>query len=343
LKIAVITDTHFGVRNNSQQFLKHQVNFLQNVFFPTLQERGIEQVFHLGDLVESRTKIDINVAKVMREEFLDPLNENYITNMIPGNHDSYFKNTLEVNAMNEFAGSYENIHVHNVPDSVHGILLVPWICEDNYDICIKAIQQTKSTVCFGHFEINGCQMEKGRLCDHGLSQSIFNKFDVVASGHFHGRSKLGNIEYIGNPHQTTWSDWGDERGFNIFDTVTREFEFIKNPVSMFEKITYNDSEEVNMKPDMLGKYVKIIVKIKNDPYKFEQFVNAVENSGAIETQVIEDVLDLGVENAEELIDNAEDVNSLLDSYVDALDLENRNEQVKKFIHELYMEAQLVEV
>lgn len=342
MKVAVITDTHFGARSNNKLILEHQLKFLENVFFPEIRKRGIEYVFHLGDLVESKTKIDIAIHNAMHTHFLEVLNDDFITYMIPGNHDLYFKDSLRINAMTEFAEKYENIWVFKEPTEILDILMVPWICEENYNKCINSINTTKSQVCFGHFEITGAKMNEGRVCEHGLNKSIFQKFDVVASGHFHSRSKLGNIEYIGNPHQTTWSDWDEERGFSIFDTDSRTFEFIKNPENIFEKIIYNDSENINMEPNVHKKYVKLIVKTKNDPYKFEQYVNLIENAGPIELKIIEDVLDLGVENADELINSADSVNDLLDSYVDQLKLDVKNEKVKKFLQELYNEAQLME-
>ena len=50
-KIALITDTHFGARNDSIQFLKYYQKFYKNVFFKYIDEHKIDTIFHLGDIV----------------------------------------------------------------------------------------------------------------------------------------------------------------------------------------------------------------------------------------------------------------------------------------------------
>jgi DNA repair exonuclease SbcCD nuclease subunit len=102
--------------------------------------------------------------------------------------------------------------------------MMPWICADNYEQCMGAINTTKSTIMFCHTDIVGFQMHKGQACDEGFDPKQFSKFDLVFSGHFHHRSTIGNITYLGNPYEMTWADFEDPRGFNIFDTDTRELQ-----------------------------------------------------------------------------------------------------------------------
>jgi DNA repair exonuclease SbcCD nuclease subunit len=108
------------------------------------------------------------------------------------------------------------------------IFMMPWICTDNYNQSMEAIKTTDAQVLFGHFEIAGFQMYKGHENDEGFDPKIFEKFDLVCSGHFHHRSSNGNINYLGNPYELTWADFEDPRGFHIFDTSTRELDFIPN-------------------------------------------------------------------------------------------------------------------
>ena len=58
MKIALITDTHFGARNDSLLFLDFFRKFYENIFFPTLKERGIKEIIHLGDVVDRRKFIN---------------------------------------------------------------------------------------------------------------------------------------------------------------------------------------------------------------------------------------------------------------------------------------------
>ena len=42
MKVAIITDTHFGARKGSQVFHEFFQKFYDDIFFPTLEERGIK-------------------------------------------------------------------------------------------------------------------------------------------------------------------------------------------------------------------------------------------------------------------------------------------------------------
>ena len=108
MKYALITDTHFGARNDSLIFANFFRRFYEEVFFPTLVERKVDGVIHLGDIVDRRKFINYKTLNTMREIFLGPLNELKIpTSIIIGNHDIYFKNTLEVDAVRELMDGYD--------------------------------------------------------------------------------------------------------------------------------------------------------------------------------------------------------------------------------------------
>ena len=76
MKIAIITDTHFGAKGDSQIFLEHTFKFFEDVFFPTIKERGITNVLHLGDLMDRRKYVNFHTLHQMRtrldeEEFFE--------------------------------------------------------------------------------------------------------------------------------------------------------------------------------------------------------------------------------------------------------------------------------
>jgi DNA repair exonuclease SbcCD nuclease subunit len=54
LKVAIITDQHFGARNDSNVFLDFFQKFYDNVFFPKLIEEKIDTVLILGDTFDRR-------------------------------------------------------------------------------------------------------------------------------------------------------------------------------------------------------------------------------------------------------------------------------------------------
>lgn len=348
MKIALITDTHWGIRGDVVAFHDYFKKSVDEFFLPELRKRNIKQIVHLGDLVDRRKFINYMTAHRLRRDFLEPINQEFQMDIIIGNHDTYYKNTNELNALREIVvGKYDNIKIYSNPyvrefDDIP-IMYVPWICDDNYKQTIEMLNATTAQICFGHLELAGFEMYRGHVSDHGQSHDVFNKFDVVCSGHFHHKSTNGNIHYLGAFAEFTWTDYEDPRGFHIFDTETRELEFIKNPFNMFIKIWYDDMnksiDEVLLNDyDVKGKIVKIIVKNKTNPYWFDLFIDRIENEAPMDMQVVEDNLQLDLDN-DDVVNEAEDTISIFKNYIGQLNIEGtRKDKLEKTIVELYQEA-----
>jgi DNA repair exonuclease SbcCD nuclease subunit len=230
--------------------------------------------------------------------------------------------------------------------------LVPWICDDNQEEIFQKIKDSKSQIVFGHFEIAGFEMDRGNICHEGTDKSLFNKYDVVLSGHFHHRSDDGHIYYVGSPNEMTWADYNDPRGFVIFDTHTREQEFVQNPYKMFYKLNYNDENEhfaEGYKSSFMdysiyeGCYVKVVVVNKLNPFLFDTVIDNIYKAGAADISIVEDFSDMVNENDEELIDQAEDTVTILSKYIDNLTLNVENDKLKSLMRELYVEALNTEI
>ena len=349
MKVALITDTHWGIRNDSQVMLDNMKKFLDDIFFPRISALGITDVYHLGDLVDRRKYINFNTARRLREDFLDPLHRKGISmHIIAGNHDTYYKNTNEVNALDEMLmGKYDNIKIHKSPIEVYPygkpILLLPWICDENREQSINAINNSKSQVAFGHLELAGFDLFRGHKNDHGDDPSIFSRFDIVCSGHYHTRSNNGSIFYLGCPVQFTWTDYNDTKGFHIFDTETRELSFVPNNSSIFHKHFYSDADrsmddvvdfDVAKYKDC---YVKVIVKEKTNPYWFDLVIDKIEKIGVADLQVVEDHMHQDAVQDEEIIDQAEDTMTILKKYVEGMQVSDKK-RVDNIITSLYNEA-----
>ena len=105
MKIALITDTHFGARNDSLAFNDHFYKFWEKTFFPYLDDNGIDTIIHLGDVFDRRKFISYKIAKDFRERFIKPIvHRNIKMHMIVGNHDTYYRNTNEINSLYELLG-----------------------------------------------------------------------------------------------------------------------------------------------------------------------------------------------------------------------------------------------
>lgn len=349
MKLALITDTHWGIRNDSQVFYDYFKLFLDDVFFPTLNKHEIRHVIHLGDLVDRRKYANFLTLHRLRKDFLEPFEDGMIDlYVILGNHDTYYKNTNEVNALKELVeGKYQFIHAIEKPQTLEfdgsDILFLPWICEDNYQESMDAIKDTSAQIVMGHLELNGFEMFRGSISDHGMDHKLFDRFDVVCSGHYHHKSDTGNIHYLGAFAEYTWSDFDDLRGFHIFDTETRELTFIRNPYKMFQKVWYDDAdrtvdEVLGADLDVRNKMVKVIVKNKTNPYCFDLFIDKIEKSGVIDLQVVEDHLNLDLIDDEEFMDSAEDTLTVCRKYISQVNFSVDSKKLERVITNLYTEA-----
>lgn len=268
MKLALITDTHFGCRNDHKGFLDYFEDYYKNQFFAELKNRNIKKILHLGDFFDKRTYIDFYTLSRTREIFLDRLVENNITmDILVGNHDSYYKNTTDINSLKELFRGYES-HINVVNDFIVrnfdglNIALMSWIVDDTKEKAIEFIKSKPAPYIAGHFEILGQEMQTNLKSDFGLTTDLFNGYEKVMSGHFHKKSEF----YLGTPYQLSWDDYGDKRGFHILDTQTKQLEFIENEKVLFHKIYYSTNSDIKIE-DYKGCYVKLIVTDKDDPKK----------------------------------------------------------------------------
>ena len=354
MKICILGDTHFGARGDSLDFHTYFKRFYDEVFFPYLLEYRINTIFQLGDLFDRRKFINFNSLYQAKKYFFDVCQQNHIhVYALVGNHDVAYKNTLEVNSPSLLLSEYENVHIITdfMTKEFHGVDMdfVPWICDDNESSIFQKMKDSKSQICFGHFEIAGFEMDKGIVCDHGINKSSLDKYDVVMSGHFHHKSTKDNITYVGTPYEMTWSDYNDAKGFHIFDTTNREMEFVRNPYDMFVKVFYDDTKQdfdwwkgYDFK-SLKNTYVKVVVVNKQNPYLFDHVVDSIYKASASDLAIVEDFNDALIDNDEELVDQAEDTITILNKYIDNLQLDIESDKLKGIMRELYVEALNTEV
>ena len=349
MRVAIITDQHFGARNDSQAFLDFYEKFYDNTFFPTLEENEIKTVLILGDTFDRRKYVNFYSLGRAKKMFFDKLAEKDIdVLMIAGNHDTYFKNTNEVNSPELLLKEYKNIQIIDeaVTLDVHGtnVCFVPWVCTDNFDHSMQTMKETNAEICMGQFEIAGFAMYRGMQSNEGFSADTFKKFDMVFSGHYHHRSNDNHIYYLGNPYELTWQDYNDPRGFHLFDLNDRSLDFIQNPYTMFSRHEYDDTgvlEDLDAL-DLQGKYVKLVVVNKTDYYKFDKYIQKLYTKGCAEIKIVEDLSEFNEGEVSSDI-NLEDTLDVLSNYIDSVQTDADKEKIKTFMRTLYTEAVNIEV
>ena len=347
MKIALINDTHWGARNDSPAFIDYFNKFYNEVFFPYLQQNNINTIIHLGDVVDRRKFINHNTAHNFKLNFWDKIDLlNIDTHVIIGNHDTYYKNTNEINALQNLNISF-NTKVYTSCETVNfdglDILFMPWICDANMEDSLQNIDKSTAEIVMGHLEIKGFEMHKGHLNEQGLDKNLFKRFEKVISGHFHKKSDDGQVYYLGCPYQLTWSDYNCPKGFHIFDTTTRELTRVPNPAVMFKKFIYDDKKEDYSKKDLSdyeNTYVKLFISQKTDSDMFDKLLDRFHNEiNAYEINVIEDLSsDINSTVKENILDQGEDTLTFLGNYIDQVDTTLDRAKLKTFAKQLYVEA-----
>lgn len=341
MRVAIITDTHFSARKSSRLFQDYFEQFYNNVFFPTLEQYGIETVIHMGDAFDSRKSIDFVGLDWTRKVVLEPLSK-YKVHLITGNHDVYFKNSNKVNSPELLLKDYENITTYSEPTEVNidglNILLLPWINSENQDKSFKLIKNTKAKVAMGHLELQGFRVNKNLVMnEHGLEANIFSNFSKVFSGHYHTRSDNGTVFYLGNPYEIYWNDVNDPRGFTIFDTETLEHFHIDNPYRMFYNIYYEDTPYQTFDVrEYENKIVRVIVRKKTDIKQFERFVDKLYTANISEIKIVENFQIINLEEFEAF--ESEDTFSILQRYVTESECELNKNTIINILEEVYKEA-----
>lgn len=358
MNVAIITDTHFGVRNDSDAMRMSQKKFFDHVFFPTLDTHGITRVLHGGDYGDRRKYINFATARFVEESYRVPLRQRGIVeDVIVGNHDCFLRESTEINSVEELYRHDSTIRIHSRPVEIdvdgRGILLLPWICESNREESMRLIETSACAVVLGHMQMQGFLMYRGMPAHEGMDPALFDRFGLVMSGHFHHRSSRHPIQYLGAPYSMMWSDYRDPRGFHLFDTETCVLTFIENPYSMFVRMMYDDADQPPQYIEKLiqtvmdpasphhDAYVKVVVKSKAQPYWFDLLMDALAKVNAQDVMVVDDVALMTQEATADDLSTDIDTLTLMEDYVDSLSVTCDKKELQRYLQDVYRDAMSV--
>jgi len=352
MKIVLLNDTHCGIRNSNEIFLENAATFYREVFFPYCEEHNIQQIMHLGDYYDNRKTISIKALHHNRKAFLEPMRDKgMIMDIIPGNHDVFYKNTNDPNSLKEVLGHFMNeINIIMEPSVLEygntKFAMLPWINNGNYKKSLEFVKKCKADILCGHLELEGFDLMRGVTNKHGMDPNIFSKFEMVLTGHFHTRSQKDNIHYLGSQMEFFWSDAHDPKYFHVFDTETRELTPVRNPYTLHQKIVYNDAKTDYSDFDtsrFVGQFVKLIVEEKKDPFMFDRVIEKIQAESILELKIAETFSEFLGENVDDQEISVEDTGELLDSYIDAVETELDKDRIKKDMRHLLTQAQALDI
>ena len=341
MKIAIITDQHLDGRKGNLAFWNYFQKFYDEIFFPTLEKEGVRVVFDLGDTFDNRKSMDFNTFHRVRENYFERLKP-YNVHMLLGNHCTYYKNTNRINSPELLLDQYKNIKIYSEPTEVlmgkKVFLMLPWINKENQEDVFRRLETSEADICCGHLELTGFEVTPGMKMDHGMDPQLFHRFKRVWSGHYHHKSKKGNVQYLGNPYQMYWNDYKDRRGFHIYDTESDRLKFVENPFEIFDKIFYDDTSVDYNKQDVSDykdKYIKLIVEEKRDYQMFETLVDRLYNVGVHDVKVVETLVE---EDTADIEVSTKDTLTLLNEYIDEVEMTVDKSDLKGLMRTLYIES-----
>lgn len=271
--ILLFTDIHFGLKLNSELFLDIA---LKNVKWieKQIEDNKVKTIIFLGDWFHQRTSVSVNTLHKSYEALAHLASKVDKFYMIVGNHDSYYKNSTDVNSLQMFE-QIKNLQVVDkitkVSVGAREFILAPWgFQQDEYMNLGDG-----ADAAFGHFEPNGVKL-LNRITEGFRDDLDFltNSAPLVFSGHFHMKSeyetKNGKVIFVGSPSQQNWGDCGDDRGVYILNENDMSYKFIENRESpKFKKFLFSKiMEEKKLPPQeqVEGNFVKVVVDCQ---YKFE--------------------------------------------------------------------------
>lgn len=328
MKVALISDLHFGIKQSDTAFQKSQLNFFEKQLVEELKLRSIDTIFVLGDVFDTRQTINVQTSNVVLHLFKD-IFADFTIHMIVGNHDLYYKNTTSVNSLKQL-DLLPNVTVYETPETLdmggHQITFMPWITD------YKTVEFEPSEYCFAHMDVTGFMMDKINMCSDGIEvKKLAENFSHVYTGHFHTRSKkkIGDcdITYIGSPYQLTRIDMGQDRGCTILDLDTNDTELIVNTESIrYVKLTYPNIPD-NIEEVVAHNFVDIDIPydLSDESKKIFDYMQTVNAASALTvTQNIGKKPELTVSATDEDLSNI-DLFSLFKSYTDQLTNINKSE------------------
>lgn len=246
----IFGDIHFGNKGNQVQFNEDCLDFIDYLIENSGNERDC---IFLGDWFHSRNSLNVNTLQYGTKGIRKLSKHFDNVYMILGNHDTYYRDSLEVNSV-DFATDIPNVHIVDKITEVGDYTLVPWLVGDMFN----DIPKIKTKYVCGHFEMPGFLLNAmTTMPDNGkISLDSFqNNVQYIFSGHFHKRqvklSKKGyEFHYVGNAFPHNYSDANDSlRGFCVMTDKPKYHNWSKMPNYLTTSLSelLNDRSALNDK------------------------------------------------------------------------------------------------
>jgi len=334
---AVVGDIHIGIKSDSSEFHESHEELFE-WFEKEFLALGVKTVIFLGDVFHNRNEINVKSLS-LGQRLVKKLAELFVVYLVLGNHDLYYKNTLNVSSLNIFQG-YRNLHVISEPTVVNlngrYALMCPWIIKiDNVIPELKKLNKQFDWI-FGHFEFTGGQMTQTyKNVSHGYSTQTITQFltptGTVVSGHYHLKRYMDrDVFYIGSPLQLTWGDCEEEKSVAVIDEnhnmtlIHNEItpKFVKINLSDIPRTPRGDQAPGNKKKfDIENNYIKLFIDKSISEIAMRKIIEVLNSKNPRSVAVVDlTVVSSANINSDEL-EKIKDPVLLIKEYLSDLELE----------------------
>lgn len=210
-KITVITDLHLR-SDYVKGYLEAQVATLKKI---VEIEKPIAVVIN-GDIFHRRSPT--NKELLAFNELLYDLHTGVIY-INRGNHDTIYKN---INSEDTVLSLFEhddtlNTVIFDKPGDIFfkslesKLYFIPHY-DDESKIIEEIKKAPKDSILFGHFGIDGCQVNSGRRYNSYIKKEMFDKFKFTFLGHIHTPQKItDNLYILGTQYSTMFGDFNPKK------------------------------------------------------------------------------------------------------------------------------------
>ena len=267
-RVWFITDTHLGVRNNSNEWIEYIDGYFFEWFFPLIKEnwRPGDVLLHLGDYYDSRQSVNLKVLDLgvrVAEKFSEQFPDGIF--FIIGNHDIWGKSNNDVNSLKSIKW-IPGITILEEPTTIHlgdrSFFMMPWRKDHEEEEATLDSAEPHDYLCC-HADIRGLNFNKFIQVTEGASVDKFKKFKRVYSGHIHYAQTCDNIKMLGSPYEITRSDMGNTKGITLLDLESGEETFFENTYSpKFKRFQFSDilnSTIEQLEPQFRNNFVDIMI------------------------------------------------------------------------------------
>lgn len=206
--------------------------------------KPVDRFFVLGDLFDSRTKIDVDVYYATWQA-VKSLTEVVDVTLLLGNHDSYAKSG-ESHSLEPFKSICHVIDEYQVWDETDfknetfRIAAHPWV-DDVQKLKDKLATLSECGLLLIHQGMQEAAIGPYAATGHGklsVKDLPLDKVKYVFAGDYHKRQFFGpgsRVHYIGSPYQLNFGEAGEEKALTLLDTDTLTIKSIPTTSPRFFK------------------------------------------------------------------------------------------------------------